>query len=91
MKKACTIRLNEELLEKMRKIVYLSYGMSLTDFCEIALEREVERWEKLLQQKEKGKMFKKDEFTLDELLPIKLKPGKKLSYNPNKSIEINEE
>lgn len=65
-KKAFTIKVKEETIERLRRIVFWSPGLTLSDFCELALEKEIEKWEAVHTTKESG--------------AIKLRPGQKIRY-----------
>lgn len=65
-KKSLTIKVKEETIEKIRRIVYWSPGLTLRDFCELALEREIQKWEDLNKVRE------------IESGSIKLRPGQKI-------------
>lgn len=41
MKKALTIRISEHVLDELRSLVYMCPSLSMNDFCEYAIEKEL--------------------------------------------------
>lgn len=77
MKKAITIRIKEETINRLRSIVYITHGLTLTDLCNLALEREVIKWEGMYKEHEKD--------------GIKLKPGRKVFKAAQKDLSLDEQ
>lgn len=46
MKKAITIRIDENILNRLRNLVYWSHGMTLNDFAERAIDYHLKDWER---------------------------------------------
>jgi hypothetical protein len=65
-KKAFTIKVSESIIDRLRHVVYWSPGLTLNGLCELALERELEKWEQVHKDKPD--------------IPIKLRPGLKIKY-----------